>query len=232
MAAPSSGSTLELGAGGLRLVSVMGLNTNKATNLSGFLVDASGNVTVPGTLAVTGAITATGGIGSGSALTAPVITGGLTASGSASNDFSASTGSFKASTGGVTLDGTATSTLRVTGAGLTLGTLTSGTTAVVSAGLLTLTGVGASVWTPGAGATIVSDATTGIKIGTATTQKLGFYNVTPVVQPPASADVTGFAAGAGTTAKSDSVWTGASGASAYTVGGIVTALKALGLLAA
>lgn len=78
---------------------------------------------------------------------------------------------------------------------------------------------------------IVLNATTGTKIGTATTQKLAFYNSTPVVQPAASADVTGFVAGSGTASKSDSVWAGSSGSSAYTVGGIVTALKALGLLA-
>lgn len=34
-------------------------------------------------------------------------------------------------------------------------------------------------------ANIVTDTTTGIKIGTATTQKLGFWNATPVVQPSA-----------------------------------------------
>lgn len=79
---------------------------------------------------------------------------------------------------------------------------------------------------------IVLNATTGTKIGTATTQKLAFYNSTPIVQPAASADVTGFVAGSGTAAKSDSVYAGASGASAYTVGGVVTALKGLGLLAA
>lgn len=79
---------------------------------------------------------------------------------------------------------------------------------------------------------IVLGSTTGTKIGTATTQKLAFYNSTPVVQPAASVDVTGFVAGSGTASKSDSVWAGAAGASAYTVGGIVTALKALGLLAA
>jgi hypothetical protein len=37
---------------------------------------------------------------------------------------------------------------------------------------------------------IVTDTTTGTKIGTATTQKLGFYNATPVVQPTAVADIT------------------------------------------
>ena len=35
---------------------------------------------------------------------------------------------------------------------------------------------------------IVTDTTTGTKIGTGTTQKLGFYNATPVVQPAAVAD--------------------------------------------
>jgi len=37
---------------------------------------------------------------------------------------------------------------------------------------------------------IVTDTTTGTKIGTATTQKLGFYDKTPVVQPAAVADAT------------------------------------------
>lgn len=37
---------------------------------------------------------------------------------------------------------------------------------------------------------IVTDTTTGTKIGTATTQKIGFYNKTPVVQPAAVADAT------------------------------------------
>jgi hypothetical protein len=37
---------------------------------------------------------------------------------------------------------------------------------------------------------ITVGATTGTKIGTATTQKLGFYNATPVVQPAAVTDIT------------------------------------------
>lgn len=36
-----------------------------------------------------------------------------------------------------------------------------------------------------AGANVVLNATTGTKIGTATTQKLGFYNATAIVQPSA-----------------------------------------------
>ena len=87
-----------------------------------------------------------------------------------------------AAAGAVALASGTASSFQVTAANLTLGTLSSGTTAVVSAGLLTLTGVGASVWTPGVGATIVSDTGTGIKIGTGTTQKLGFFNAAPVAQ--------------------------------------------------
>jgi hypothetical protein len=37
---------------------------------------------------------------------------------------------------------------------------------------------------------LVTDTTTGTKIGTATTQKLGFFNATPAVQPAAVADAT------------------------------------------
>ena len=38
---------------------------------------------------------------------------------------------------------------------------------------------------------IIANATTGTKIGTATTQKIGFWNATPVVQPTAVADAGG-----------------------------------------
>jgi hypothetical protein len=40
------------------------------------------------------------------------------------------------------------------------------------------------------GGNVVLGTTTGTKIGTGTTQKLGFYNATPVVQPTAVADAT------------------------------------------
>lgn len=51
-AVPTSG--LIEGPGGLPLVRDFGLNTKKASNLAGFLVDASGNVTIPGTLNIAG----------------------------------------------------------------------------------------------------------------------------------------------------------------------------------
>jgi hypothetical protein len=40
------------------------------------------------------------------------------------------------------------------------------------------------------GVNLVLGTTTGTKVGTATTQKLGFYNATPVIQPTAVADAT------------------------------------------
>ena len=67
MALPTGG--LLEGVGGLPLVRTFGLNTLKASNLAGFLVDTSGNVTVPGTSTFTGAATFTA---------APVFNGGQT----------------------------------------------------------------------------------------------------------------------------------------------------------
>lgn len=68
MAAPQRGTTLEQMVGGIPGVGVHGLNTNQASNLAGLLVDASGNATLPGTLAVTGVATFTG---------VPVFSGGV-----------------------------------------------------------------------------------------------------------------------------------------------------------
>lgn len=44
-------------------------------------------------------------------------------------------------------------------------------------------------------------------------------------------DITSFAAGVGTASKSDSTWKGPTGATGYTVGDIVGALKQMGVLA-
>lgn len=91
----------------------------------------------------------------------------------------------------------------------------------------------------GTGNVILGDAinvqcqtTTGTKIGTTTLQKIGFYNVTPVVQPVAATGVTTGTTGSSTGVSLDTSFKGASGSSAYTITGIVTSLKALGLLAA
>jgi hypothetical protein len=78
---------------------------------------------------------------------------------------------------------------------------------------------------------IVLGTTTGSKIGTATTQKLGFFNAAPIVQPQTSADQTTAATGSANTVFLNTTFTGASGTITYTIGGVVTSLKALGLLA-
>jgi hypothetical protein len=78
---------------------------------------------------------------------------------------------------------------------------------------------------------IVLATGTGTKIGTATTQKLGFYNAAPVVQYSTVGTTTGFTAGLGLAVLADSTFTGDTGATAYTVGDVVRALKTLGLLA-
>jgi hypothetical protein len=72
---------------------------------------------------------------------------------------------------------------------------------------------------------------TGTKIGTATSQKIGFFNATPVVQQSGTGETSEFTAGTGTTARADSTFTGAVGSTAYTISDIVKALKNLGLLA-
>lgn len=80
---------------------------------------------------------------------------------------------------------------------------------------------------------IVLNATTGTKIGTATTQKIAFYNSTPVVQPAGAAVTTaGFTAGSGAAVLVDSTFTGNTGSTAYHISDIVANLKSLGLLAA
>ena len=61
---------------------------------------------------------------------------------------------------------------------------TGSVSAIVDIGAATFTLTGISL-TMGDATNIAVNATTGTKIGTATTQKIGFWNVTPVVQPTA-----------------------------------------------
>lgn len=81
-------------------------------------------------------------------------------------------------------------------------------------------------------ANIIVNATTGTKIGTATSQKLGFYNAAPVVQQAGVGVTTaGFTAGSGAAVLVDSTFTGNIGSTAYHISDVVAALKNLGLLA-
>ena len=68
-----------------------------------------------------------------------------------------------------------------------------------------------------------------VRIASAT-GTLGFFGATPVAKTTSAGNATGFVANAGTAANSLSVWAGATGSTAYTVGDIVTILKAYGLL--
>lgn len=82
-------------------------------------------------------------------------------------------------------------------------------------------------------ANVIVGSTTGSKIATATTQKLGFFNATPVVQPAAtgSSQVTS-AVGSTTTVFVNTTFTGGVGATAYALADVIANLKNLGILAA
>lgn len=148
---------------------------------------------------------------------------------------------FSGSTLTLGVAGTAGGALALKGS--TSGTATLQTAAAAGAVTVTLPAVtdtlavlGANTFT---GAQTLSDVdivlgtTTGTKFGTATTQKLGFYNATPVVQQATTGTTTGFTAGGpANSVHADSTFTGNSGTKAYTIGDIVRALKNLGLLAA
>ena len=82
------------------------------------------------------------------------------------------------------------------------------------------------------GKNVAVSTTSGTKIGTGTTQKLGFWNAAPVPQYATTGTLTGFVAGAGTTMTHESTVTGDNGTKAYTLGDVVRALKAAGIMAA
>lgn len=82
------------------------------------------------------------------------------------------------------------------------------------------------------GLNIVLNTTTGTKLGTATSQKLGLWNATPVVQPSTTGTATGFTAGGGTAVTDASTFTGGTGSTAYRISDIVLALKQIGAMAA
>ena len=65
----------------------------------------------------------------------------------------------------------------------------------------------------------------GTKLGTATTQKLGFWNVTPITQPTTATAGSAFVANTGTAINSASTFDG------YTLAKVVSALRNIGLLA-
>lgn len=72
---------------------------------------------------------------------------------------------------------------------------------------------------------IVLNATTGTKIGTATTQKLGLWNATPIVQPTTAIAASTFAANTSGIVDDTATFDG------YTLGQVVKALRNMGALA-
>lgn len=71
----------------------------------------------------------------------------------------------------------------------------------------------------------ILQTTTGTKIGTATSQKLSFWNATPIVQPTTAVTGSTMTANSGTAVNDASTWDG------YTIGQIVKALRNIGALA-
>jgi hypothetical protein len=103
-----------------------------------------------------------------------------------------------------------------------IGTTLAVTGASTLTGLLTANGG----ITLGDAQNIAFNTTTGTKIGAATTQKLGFWNSTPIVQPTtAVSSATVVSPGGGTNLKTDDTFDG------YTIAQVVKALRNAGLLA-
>ena len=75
------------------------------------------------------------------------------------------------------------------------------------------------------GGNFIIGTTTGTKIGTSTSQKIGFWNATPIVQPTTAVGAATFVGGAGTAITSTDTFDG------YTLQQIVKALRNIGLLA-
>jgi hypothetical protein len=72
---------------------------------------------------------------------------------------------------------------------------------------------------------IATGTSSGTKIGTATTQKIGFWDKTPVVQPTTGISGATFVADSGGSIHPSSTFDG------YTIAQVVAALRQLGILA-
>lgn len=72
---------------------------------------------------------------------------------------------------------------------------------------------------------ITFGTTTGTKIGTATNEKIGFWNVTPIIQPTTAVTAGAFVTNTSLIADDSATFDG------YTIGQVVAALRAAGLLA-
>jgi len=200
MITPVAGSTTFSGT--VVATSVFQAAENKtSTPNTGTLVGGSGS----GTNIAGGALHIQGGASTGSAAGGSILIRTTPAGGSGSSANAAVTAITIDSTQAVTL----AATLAVTGASTLTGLLTAN-------GGITL----------GDAQNIAFNTTTGTKIGTATTQKLSFWNATPIVQPTtAIASATVASPGGGVNIKTDDTFDG------YTIAQVVKALRNAGLLA-
>lgn len=109
-----------------------------------------------------------------------------------------------------------------------LGLRASGTAyPITTSGAVSFTG-GLTISTTGLTITdvnVILSATTGTKFGTATTQKLSFWNATPIVQPTTAVAGATFTVSAGTAVNDASTFDG------YTIKQVVKALRNTGILA-
>jgi hypothetical protein len=225
---PTKYTTITPGAlGGL----VFTLTTDGST------LDSNYGITVPGKLTIAGnngyaiAISATGSIITTSSIQGNTI--GWINNGNVGFSFGGTTVSTGSSTTVLSVGATTQSTTTTTGAIVTAGGLgvvknanIGGTLAVTGASTLTglLTANGGI--TLGDAQNIALNTTTGTKIGAATTQKLSFWDATPIVQPTtAVASATVAHTGGGTNIKTDDTFDG------YTIAQVVKALRNAGLLA-
>jgi hypothetical protein len=147
-------------AGSPTWTAIVGLAVATSADLRGVLGDETG--------------TGVAVFGTSPTIAAPVISGGLTASGSAANDFSSSTGAFKTSTGATTISGAAVlSTATRSGAGAL--SAVKGTTKVTSTGTGDALTLGDGV--DGQVVTVIHDVDGGSAVLTPTT-KTGFTTIT------------------------------------------------------
>ena len=110
-----------------------------------------------------------------------------------------------------------------TGGGLRLGAASGNTVRLDISGTASLTASSTQI-TLRDPMDFVLGTTTGTKFGTATSQKLSFWNATPIVQPTTAVTAATFVANAGTAVNDASTFDG------YTIGQVVKALRNTGLL--
>jgi hypothetical protein len=173
-----------------------------AMTVPSFLSVSGSPITTSGTLAVT----ATTGLTANSVLATPDgSTGAVSLRALTANDIpnhstaKLTSGTLPLARGGTNVTGTPTAgqLLIGTGTGYSLATITAGTGITITNGTGTIqidASGGSSVSTTTTstmndGVNIAFGTTTGTKLGTATTQKMGFYGVTPVVQPTSTTDI-------------------------------------------